>query len=486
MNTLYTRLAAAMLGIVVALGIAFFFIARLAADTYYQEVTQRLNADIAAHIAAETPLIDNGQIAGEALKSIAHLAMLINPSTEVYLLDAQGRIIGHAASPGQVTRDRVDLGPVRAFLAPDTRMPLAGDDPRDRADRRKIFSAAPVLAGDAIVGYVYIILGGEKYDALAARIADSYTLKLSIGAIAASILLAILLALIGFNLLTRRLRRLTDHLRGFSDSDLHAGTRLPVPQHRRDEIDELAATFNAMSAQIADQVTRLEETDRLRRELITNVSHDLRTPLASMQGYIETLLIKNGDFSSAQRQRYLEIAHQHGERLGRLVDDLFELAKLDSGNVQPSAEEFSLSELLHDIGQEFGLKASGRGVELAIEEPARDRRVRADIGLIQRVLENLLENAIRHTPRGGSVRVAMIERGANVGVTVADTGCGIEASAIPRIFDRFYASEGAGTGLGLAIVKKIVDLHDGEIRVESTPGQGARFTFDLPAESVAA
>jgi signal transduction histidine kinase len=236
----------------------------------------------------------------------------------------------------------------------------------------------------------------------------------------------------------------------------------------------------------------LQEDDRLRRELVTNISHDLRTPLASMQGYIETLIIKDDTLDSVTRRQYLEIARNHATRLGRLIRDLFELAMLDSRSVTPEFEQFLLAELIHDVVQEFELQARETNVTLEVSPPDRAVSVYADISLIQRVLENLVGNALKHTPPGGKVSILVQPATAAVGVSVADTGPGIPEEALPHIFDRFYKADRhderdeGSMGLGLAIAKRILELHGSEISVVSKARQGTRFDFDLPLQSRAA
>jgi signal transduction histidine kinase len=257
---------------------------------------------------------------------------------------------------------------------------------------------------------------------------------------------------------------------------------------RDDEIDRLAATFDRMKQRIREQIQELERVDRVRRELIANVSHDLRTPLAALQGYVETLVIKRDELSAEERERYLQIASRHCTQLARRVNDLFELAKLDAAAVRLEIETVSLPELAHDVAQKFQLEAERKGVRLEIGGERRLPFVEADIRLVERVIENLVGNAIRHTPRGGEVMLSTDKGPECVRVSVRDTGPGIAAEELPSIFDRFYRcrdrdEETSGAGLGLAIAKRIVELHGGEISARSEPKSGARFTFDLPLGS---
>jgi signal transduction histidine kinase len=247
-----------------------------------------------------------------------------------------------------------------------------------------------------------------------------------------------------------------------------------------------------MARTIQQQLASLQENDRLRRELVTNISHDLRTPLTTMQGYIETLIIKDDELNPQTRSQYLEIARKHAAHLGDLIQDLFELAMLDSSRVIPAFEEFSLTELVHDVAQEFELQAEKGDVSLQVARPDEAVLVYADISLIQRVLENLVGNALKYTPEGGKVSISVQPSSAAVDVSVSDTGPGISKEALPHIFDRFYkadandANDNGSMGLGLAIAKRILDLHESEIRVVSEEMRGTRFCFDLPLHARAA
>jgi len=206
-----------------------------------------------------------------------------------------------------------------------------------------------------------------------------------------------------------------------------------------------------------------------------------------MHGYVETLLLKNDSLSEAERLHYLEITRKHSLRLRQLIGDLFELSKLDSASIEPALETFSLAELLQDVTQEFELEAQSRTITITVRSPPTAVLVHADIGLIQRVLENLLRNALKYTQAGGRITISINPQPGRVAVAVSDTGCGIAKCDLERIFDRFYRSEQGeegrsnSTGLGLAIVKRILDLHGSRITVHSAPNEGTRFEFDIPA-----
>ena len=233
--------------------------------------------------------------------------------------------------------------------------------------------------------------------------------------------------------------------------------------------------------------------EQARRDLIADISHDLRTPLVAMRGYRELLVARGDSLSAEDRKRYAAIALRQSEHLARLVDDLFELAKLDFRGLVLDCEAFAVGELASDVVQKFALAASARGVALEVAVAADLPPLEADLRLVERVLENLVGNALGHTPAGGRVEVRVAPSAAGVELQVLDTGAGIPAAELPFVFDRHYrgaasgdSEAGEGAGLGLAIAKKIVELHGGAIRVESELRRGSRFVVVLPSRRDAA
>ena len=491
MNTLFARLSAALLVIVILMGSVFFVAGRINTQLYYEELTQRLNAPIAMYVTGQRDLISNGIPDLESLTELSSHAMVINPTAEIYLLDTEGNILGHGLPPETVMLERVELAPLKELIDGSATMPIRGDDPRS-GSTRKVFSAFEVRNEGRLEGYLYVVLGGQTYEALSRDIGSSYVGKISLYIAVAVVLAAATVGLLVFGLLTRRLKKLSLEMRRVSDSGFEQVPRIEPASASDDEIDQLARSFVTMSGKIKEQLAQLKENDNLRRELVSNISHDLRTPLSAMQGYLETLIIKGEALSEEERDRYLKIARRHVVRLGSLIGDLFELSKLDSASVTPQLESFSVPELVQDIAQEFQLQAEKKNITLSLNLDTNSAFTIGDIGLIQRVLENLVRNAIRFTPVGGEVTLSISERPQSVAVAVSDTGAGIPDNEISHIFDRFYRSDqGNGSrsdssGLGLAIVKKILDLHDSRITVVSKINAGTRFEFELPRHSQAA
>jgi len=205
-----------------------------------------------------------------------------------------------------------------------------------------------------------------------------------------------------------------------------------------------------------------------------------------MRGYLETLLIKNDELSAQEKKQYLETALNYSQHLAKLVEELFELARLDSCESVVYSEAFSMGELVQDVTQSYLLRAQQKSIQLdAILSPDAPL-IYGDIAMLQRVLENLLENGLRHTPEGGRISVSVNVDSGNVVVQITDTGCGIPEEDLPRIFERFYQVEEhmtrrhGGMGLGLTVAKSLIELHKGQIKVESVQGKGTRFELLLP------
>lgn len=484
-KSLYAKLALVLVVLLASVGVVYTVVSVSATRHYLEEVNQNLNRDLAKNLVADRNLVAAGRINEPALKETFHEYMVINPSIEIYLLDETGRILSFSADPGKVKRKSVSLEPVHEFLSGAAPFPILGDDPRSH-ERRKAFSVTPVPSADDVQGYLYVVLRGEQFDSVDALLGESHFLRLGSYAIAGSLAFGLLAGLLVFHLLTRRLRRLSgamDRFRrsGFTDHERYAGDAASSG----DEIDQLGESFDHMAERITEQIDALKRENALRREMVAHVSHDLRTPLASLHGYLETLQMKAGSLTEAEEKEYLEVALRHSERLRRLVSELFELAKLEAPEHLPEREPFSSTDLAQDVAQKFRLRAEQQEVIIRVECDGRVPLVCGDVALIERLLENLIDNALNHTPSGGRVDIPVACHNGRVQIAVVDTGEGIPEESQSRIFDRFYQvsneHRGSGhTGLGLSIAKRIAELHDSTLDVESALGKGTTFRFSIP------
>lgn len=453
---------------------------------YSQAVIQRLSANLAQHIATSNPLLGTKGWNNQSVHKLFDQLMAVNPSVEVYLLDKQGNIVGNAAPAGHIKRQKVDLLPVQALLE-GAKLPVYGDDPRNR-DTGKVFSAAPLKVNGEIEGYLYVVLLGEDYDALANSAQINSALYTALWSMGLVVLFGLLAGAFAFRWVTRPIRHLTQQVSAL-DSDgitaLQAYANTPVTSPGRDEVSQLQQAFRRMAQRITEQWQTLSQQDQQRREFIANISHDLRTPLTSLHGYLETLSVKSASLTPTDRQRYLEIALAQSRKVGRLAQELFELARLEYGVVKPQKEPFSLSELVQDVFQKFELAAEARQQRLHADIRPGIPLVNADLSMMERVLTNLLDNAVRHTPEGGEIEVRLWPQDNKVMVQVNDSGPGIPQELRPDLFIRpsilNNARRHAG-GLGLMIVKRILQLHGSDIQLVDQPQSGACFRFAVPMQ----
>jgi signal transduction histidine kinase len=487
-NSLYGKLSLVLLVLFLLVGGITLAVTLRTSHLYQLEVQQRSHRDLAQHIVSEKPLMERGQIAEDTAHELFHMMMVINPTIELYLLDPTGHILSFSAPPGRVKLAQVDTSPIDVLLDDRSPLPILGDDPR-HPERRNIFSAAPIVRDDVVEGYLYIVLASEQVTSVADLLRSSFILQSGAWMVFGAVALTLLGGLLLFGRITRRLRQLSRDMSALeidllSDSDV-VDTKV---QAAADELDRLRITFGGMATRITRQIEELERQDRLRRDMVANVSHDLRTPLAHLQGYLETIRLKEDSLTDAERREYLEIALQHGERLGRLVSDLFELAKLDALEEPLERERLPVGELVQDVAQKYRLSADQRGIVLEADLEGGHAWISADVGLIERAVENVLENALRYTPAGGRITISIRPRNETLTIDICDTGPGIEAGELEHIFDRFYRAappsdveSTRGAGLGLAIARRAIELHGGILQCDSQLGKGTTFHFELPA-----
>ncbi|GAA5218159.1 HAMP domain-containing sensor histidine kinase [Corallincola platygyrae] len=456
-------------------------------QTYGEEVEQRLHRGLAAHIVYDNKQLKQGTIDASKLKDAFHTMMLLGPDWEIYALDTQGSLLAYSAPPGKVLRQRISLVPIRAFFE-GADFPLYGDDPRSH-DGQRIFSVAPIEDSNGqLTGYLYVIIGGEQWRNLTEMLSTSRVLQDSWRLLGAGLLFGLVLLVLLFVLLTRPLKRIVKRFEAFTS---HGFTRQHEEAVKHSgwtpaEVKALDGGFEKMADHIEHQLEQIKSTEQLRRELISHVSHDFRTPLASLQGYLETWLLQHPD---ERQPQLVQVALKNARQLNLLVEQLFELARLEGGDIRFNPEPVVVAELAYDVVQRLQLMAEDRGVRLTVDTDIHQLQAMADIGKLERILVNLIDNALRHTPKGGEVTLKVKAANDAIYLAVSDNGCGIDEAEVPHIFDPHYRAsnsingEGANTGLGLAIVAQLVALHGSQIAVESRPEQGSTFGFNLPKAS---
>ncbi len=482
------RLSAVFVVLLLACCAASVALQMRGSERHEQEVIQRLSLDLAPQIARYPELMEPRGFNPSAVSGLFDKLMAVNPSVEVYLLDAGGRIQSYSAPEGAVKRLQVDLAPVRRLLGGGA-LPIFGDDPRS-PDGRKVFSAAPLKAAGRDAGYVYVILQGESRESLAARVNAGSAANAMLWSMALVALLGLVAGLAAFRLITRPLRTLTEAVRGLETQGMswlpQARPLLRQAARSGGEIALLGQSFERLAQRTQEQWQALRNQDQQRRELFANLSHDLRTPLTSLHGYLETLRMKSEVLEPQEQRRYLDIALEQSRKVGRLAQEMFELARLEYGVVKPEMEQFFLADLLQDVFQKFELAVEAKHQRLVADIAPGLPPITADLAMMERVLMNLIDNAVRAAPEGGEITVELQPHAqGGIEVTVRDTGPGISAALQEHLFERpaftgYAAAQGARSGgFGLMIVHRILQLHESTIRLMSRPGAGAVFRFVL-------
>jgi signal transduction histidine kinase len=480
-NRFYVKISLVFLILIIFLAALHTRISSRVFNRQRDEIDQRANVMLAADMAREIePYLGSGK-PDDGVGSAIHYMMVLNPLIEIYLLSSDGAILEYFAdSESPVVSDRVDLNPVNLLLQGNDVFPIYGDDPR-RPDHPSTFSVAPLDATGEPDGYLYIVLQSSLYDSARIEIEGSYFRA----ALRESLLLTLpfvaILGIVLFFFLTMRLQRLTRIVREFGAGAYDIRAEFVS----NDEIGELAGSFNTMASTIERSVARIEQVEGNRRELVANISHDIRTPLAAMSGYTETLIDKDATLSAKERKQYLEISLKSVDSIRSLVDDLFALSKLEAKDHTLELEEFSLSDLCQDVVMLLGPMAENAQVILVLVPPEELFFVSGDISMLERVLVNLVENALRYAPEGTQVVLSLERTGLFARVSVSDKGAGLSQDQSDHVFERFYTgdlSRSSGhSGLGLAIARRIVELHGGLIGVNSRLGSGSTFYFEIPS-----
>ena len=449
---------------------------------------QNLHLALAEHLVQDNPLIKEGVYDYEALENLFHTLMLLGPAFEFYFVDENGKILTYSAEPGKVKRTHINLTPLKHLIANPSATPVYGDNPRN-PEQQKIFSVAPVFNNNTLQGYLYVIIGGEAYDTSLKHIKSNDSLLLAAIWLGSALVFLFIAMLILLRFFTNPIQRLAKDVSKIEAANYSLNdTKLSIySTQKSNEVHSLSRTIQAMLTRINEQFKALEQGDKQRKELLTHLSHDLRTPLASLQGFLEVLNQSGDKLSAQEQQEYLQVSLNNCGQLKQLIEQIFELAHLENGEISINKETFNLGELIYDCIAKFSLAVEKKGINLSVDPEICDFPVIADIAKLERVLSNLIDNAIRHTPRDGSIAVR-VKRGDDnqLYVQVSDTGVGIKHEELNAIFDPHYQASNSNKagrqqgGLGLAICRGLLKLMDSEINVQSELGKGTMFSFNLP------
>jgi len=471
--------------------VAFLFISQYLERLSKDKAEQELHYQLAEHLVHDNPLLASSKFDKEALKNLFHSMMILGQSFEFYVLDIDGNILHFDAEPGVVVRDRVDIEPIKEFIDKTHTYPIYAQDPRGY--KNKIFSASPIFYENKLKGYLYVIVRSQAYDSIFQKISSNSQIQVYGLVVLASIIFLFAILMVSFRFIVAPLKQLSNEVNALEEFD---GSRaiIPLPDNTRGrEVDALRTTFNQMIEHINRQFDRLKEADFDRRELLTHLAHDLRTPLASLQGFLETTTLQEATLSAEDRRSYLSRCLKNAKQLKHFVDQIFELAHLESNQVSAIFEPLPIAELLYDLVEKFSIKCQEKNIQLSVDVADESTQIMTDIAKLERVLSNLIENAIRHTPDNGEIKLKVLDvvdqkhvNQNQILVEVRDTGSGIPEDELPYLFDPRYRGSKAKEdgvhhiGLGLTITDKLLKILGSKIEVANNSGRGAKFSFMLP------
>jgi len=407
----------------------------------------------------------------DILKLWSGLLGIDQQTRNYYILDKTTAEVLRTSNPDKSARIEITLNITNAMLGEDA---FSGSW---RASYMDI--AASITAEGADTGYVVYIIDNKQ--TIHSQNAEIFSII--INAVLIGLVISVVIILIMSKALLSPIQGMTKAAEAIADGDF--SKKISVDSN--DEIGTLAETFNDMATQIGSMLEELQNAETLRREFVANVSHELRTPLTSIRSYAETIS-EDPDIAKDEEENFLRVIINESDRMTKIVQDLLELSRFDSGTSELNIEEFSIERSVRDVYAAIALEARKRDHVLNLELEWRMPKIKGDRARIEQVFMNIITNALKYTPDGGTISIYSGTLGENVWIRIEDTGVGIPEGDLARVFDRFYrvdkarSRESGGTGLGLSIAREIVMRHGGDITIESTPGNGTSVTVTFPIE----
>jgi signal transduction histidine kinase len=428
----FRRIYVVVVLLIAVLGMLFIGVTYLATTSFYAASTQLLNKDVAGHIAKFTSPYGREGFDRKKADSVFYQAMVISPSAEVYFLDTTGRVIYFHGDTSEIRSWQVDMEALRRYLGSGGLRFISGSDPRD-PEHRKIFSAASVEG----LGYIYVIFGNQQYRSVAQMLVNS---RVTPAALEAAFLIIVVSLVITVVYIRRARRRF----------ELIANTKRAVASEKE------------------------------RRDFMTNMSHDLRTPLAIARGYAETLQLKRGELTAGQEKEYGELVLGNIRQVEKMVGQIWELSKMEAANFELRREPFLFSEVVQEVvrGKRSGEVGGVWEGEIACENCEDGAWVNADVSMMERVLQNLVVNAVAYTRVGGRIVVSLTRDNGQLVCRVANEGSAL-GEDIVTWFNGVDVVRPKKSAIGLSIVRRVLGMHGFGYGAEVREGVNS-FWFRMP------
>ncbi|MDR3716512.1 MAG: HAMP domain-containing sensor histidine kinase [Puia sp.] len=470
---IFRRIYLGVFFLIAVLGVLFAGITYLATTDFYEASTQLLNKDVATHIAKFTSPYGNGGFDRQRADSVFQDAMVISPSAEVYFLDTAGRVIYFHGLPSEIQRWQVPMEHIQRYISSGGHRHIDGPDPRD-STHAKIFSAAAVEQGSAKLGYIYVILGSRQYRSVTQMLYNSHVTPLVLGAFLFIIAFSGLVTLLYIRRIRARFDDMMNVLEKYREGDFTARFGLTD----KNDLEPFTESFNKMADLLLDNIHRLTNSEKERKDFMVNISHDLRTPLAIARGYAETLFLKKRPLRPDEEREYGELVINKIRQVEKMVNQQFELSKMESASFEAQKEPFVFSEIVQEVIHVAANSPEGYQRPLDCLHCTDGSWVEADIPMLERVIQNLLVNAIKYSYEDGRIQISLVRVEEELIFRIENEGPVLASDLLQWLNGAGHKP--ATPAIGLTIVRKILLLHHFPFLAESLPGSLNAFSFRMP------
>jgi signal transduction histidine kinase len=478
--TIFRRIGILVFILIGGLCLLFMGITYLSTTTYHEASTQLLNKDVAGHIAKFTSPFEGKKVNPKKADSVFYNAMVISPSAEIYFLDTTGKVLAYHAAEEDIKLWLVPLKNIKQLIASNGEAYIKNADPKDPSTE-KIFSAAEVRNDRSLIGYIYVILGSKTSNS--ATLYSSYLGNLLIKAFCFVILFSLFISFIYLNRIQRKFNAMVRVLSRFEAGDLEARFTFKV----QDELAPITTAFNKMADMLVYNINRLKSTEQERRDFIATISHDLRTPLSIAHGYAETILLTKEKIEGTEQKKFIELVVLKIKQVEYMVKQLFDLSKMEAVDFTPQHEPFNFSDILQENLNVYAESFSEKKIVVECDPCDNSSWIMADVGMMERMIQNLLVNAFKYTPEYGKINIRLMTQGTELVLSVQNSGAAMSKEVVQWINTEpaTVITKPRKTGFGLLIMKRIAQLHRFSLKVDTNADSGNQFILRMPLYQIA-
>ncbi|MEO6454419.1 MAG: HAMP domain-containing sensor histidine kinase [Ginsengibacter sp.] len=476
--SIFRRISILVFSLITILCLLFMGLTYYSTTNFHEASTQLLNKDVAAHIAKFTSPFENDGINKKKADSVFYDAMVLSPSAEVYFLDTAGRVIAYHAEEKEIKQWVVPLENIKKLIVSKGTVFIKNTDPK-HPDVPKIFSAADVVYQSKSLGYIYVILGSNTD--VTNMLYKSYFSNLFIKVFLLIIVVSIIFTFIYLNRFQKSFNHMIVVLKKFEEGDFRAR----FTSKEDDELAPVTTAFNNMADLLVYNIDRLTKSEQERKEFIANISHDLRTPLSIARGYTETLMM-NDEKHVHEQQEFVQLVYRKIRQVEHMVKQLFDLSKMESVDFTPKKEPFIFLEILQELIHASASSAAEKNININCSACTNSSWITADIGMMERVIQNLLVNAIKYTPENGSIIISIEQKMQTLIFKIGNSGHVLNADTVKWFNnlsdDTLLHNRPSTSGIGLVIVKKILHLHQYKFELITEESVGNTFIIHIPIQ----